>query len=452
MAGLFALSINRKGYQDEFLKDLFWGTFYQQHLGEDYSGLSTYDDKTPERIKLRTHRGLFRPAFTEDLEGLEGIQGIGYCGSDREPFLTNSKLGRFSSCFSGNIINRTELIKEFKNLGHSFEREDDIEVLTKLISQGENIVDGIKKMTKEIKGAFTLLLLTEEGIYGVRSLNGHWPLIIGVKNGAIAVSSESGSFSNLGFKILRDIKPGEIILMRNGEFKTVGLMSTDKTQICSFLWVYSAFPNDVIEGIPVSLVRKKLGQSLAHRDIERGFYPDIIAPVPDSGRFHAIGYFQEFCQQMNEGKIKKLPFYDEILLKYPYAGRSFTPQNQQMRDLEAQIKLLRSGENYQDKTLVICDDSIVRGTQAQTNLVPKLRDLGIKEIHFRISNPELVSYCPWGKTTKKGETLISRFPTKEARIKFLGIESLEYNTIEDLAKAIGISRENLCLDCDLPVS
>ncbi len=452
MAGLFALSINRKGYQGNFLKDLFWGTFYQQHLGEDYSGLSTYDDKMPGKIKLRTHQGLFRPTFTEDLKGLEGIQGVGYCGLDREPFLTNSKLGKFSSCFSGNIINRTELIKKFKNLGHSFEREDDIEVLTKLISRGENIVDGIKKMTKEIKGAFTLLILTEQGIYATRCLNGHWPLIIGGKNGAIAVSSESSSFSNLGFKILRDIKPGEIILMRNGEFKTVDLMSIEKTQVCSFLWVYSAFPNDVIEGISVSLVRKKLGQSLARRDIERGFCPDIIAPVPDSGRFHAIGYFQEFCQQMNEGKIKKLPFYDEVLLKYPYTGRSFIPQNQQMRDLEAQIKLLRSGENYQDKTLVICDDSIVRGTQAQTNLVPKLRDLGIKEIHFRISNPELLSHCPWGKTTKKGETLVSRFPTKEARIKFLGIEGLEYNTIEDLTKAIGISRENLCLDCDLSTS
>jgi len=449
MAGLFGISIDKKIYKGSFLEELFWGTFYHQHLNEAYAGLSTYGE---EEIKIRTHRGLFRNAFRDDLENLEGTEGIGYCGLFREPFLQDSKMGKFSSCFSGNIVNLPELIERFKNFGHTFERGDNIEVITKLIAQGEEITDGIKRMTKEIKGAYSLLILTEEGIYAARCPTAHWPLVIGEKEGVIAVASDSGGFSNLGLKIVRDLEPGEIILIKDGKFETKEKMLVDKIQFCSFVWVYTAFPSGIFEGIPVSLVRKRLGAALARRDIEKGFCPDIVAPVPDSGRFHAIGYFQEFCQQMNEGKIKKIPLYDELLLKYPYTGRSFTLQLQEDRELEAHIKMLTSGEYYTDKVVVINDDSIVRGTQTSENLVPKIKSLGVKEIHFRISNPELFSHCPWGQTTKKGETLVSRMPSKEARIKFLGIESLECNAIEDLAEVIGIPRGKLCVDCSLPVS
>jgi amidophosphoribosyltransferase len=192
-----------------------------------------------------------------------------------------------------------------------------------------------------------------------------------------------------------------------------------------------------------------LGAALARRDIQRGFIPDVVIPIPDSGRFHAIGYHQEFCRQMMAGTITRMPLYDELLLKYPYAGRSFIPQDQALRDREARIKLLASGEDCQGKVVAACDDSIVRGTQTQTELVPKLRQAGVKEIHFRISNPELRSHCVWGKTTKEGEVLASRIPSMEDRIAFLGVDGLEYNTIEDLAEAIGRPRESLCVDCSL---
>lgn len=452
MAGLFALSVNPKIYKDNFLEALFWGTFYQQHLGEDYAGLSSYNQEREGKIMVRTHRGLFRPVFSEDLEGLEGTEGIGYCGVAREPFLVDSRLGRISICFSGNIINRPKLVEQFKNSGHTLERGDDIEILAKLIAQGDNVIDGIKRMTNEIRGAYSLLILTEEGIYVARCPSAHWPLVIGKREGAVVLASGSGGFNNLGFKLQRDLKPGEIVLIKNGQWETKEIITGDRIQFCSFVWVYTGFPNEIFEGIPTSLVRKRLGAFRARQDIERGFIPDIILPVPDSGRFHAIGYHQEFCRQMNEGKIKRIPFYDETLLKYPYAGRSFTPQTQEERNREAQIKLLEGGEDYRDKIAVICDDSIVRGTQTKTNLVPKLRKIGIKEIYFRISNPELRSYCPWGKTVQKGETMASQIPLKEDRIKFLGIESLEYNTIEELVGAIGLPREKLCVDCSLALS
>jgi len=448
MAGLFALGVDPKVYKGDFLKDLFWGTFYQQHLGEQYGGLST---RKNQEIRIQTHRGRFRDTFENGLAGLEGTEGIGYCGTVREPFLVDSKIGKLSLCFSGNIINLQELVDEFKSFGYIFERGgDDIEVIAKLIAKGTDVVDGIKRMTQEIEGAYSLLILAKEGIYAARCPSGHWPLVVGGKKGAVVVASESGGFNNIGFKLVRDLKPGEIVLIRDGVLEQQEIIQAEKVQICSFVWVYTAFPNGIFEGIPASLVRKRLGAALARRDIEKGFISDIVAPVPDSGRFHAIGYFQEFCRQIIEGKIDRMPFYDEILLKWPYAGRSFIPQEKERRTIEAHIKMLISGEDYTGKTVVVCDDSIVRGTQTRTKLVPKLRELGIREIHFRISNPELLSYCPWGKTTKKGETLASHMPCKEDRIKFLGVEGLEYNTIEDLVQAIGLPRSNLCIDCALP--
>lgn len=454
MAGLFGLSINPREYKGDFLQDLFWETFYLQHLGEEYAGLSTCDNG---EIKIRTHRGLFRPTFSNDLIGLEGTEGIGYCGSAREPYFLDSKIGKISLCYSGNIINLSQLVERFKNFGHTFERGDDIEIIAKLLVQGNDVIDGIRNISKEVKGAYSLLLLTEEGIYATRCPIGHWPLIIGEKNGAIAIASESGGFGNFSFRPLRDIEPGEIVLLKKGRLETKDKIPSDKIQLCSFLWVYTAFANGIFEGIPASLVRKRLGAALARRDIENGFIPDIVAPVPDSGRFHAIGYHQEFCRQMMEEKIRKVPLYDEVLLKFPYAGRSFTPQTKEARDSEARIKLLVSGENYTGKTVVINDDSIVRGTQTSENLVPKVESLGFEGIYFRISNPELHSRCPYGKTTKTGELFATEIPLREERIKFLGakannknvVKGLEYNTIDDLVQAIGLPLERLCIECDM---
>jgi amidophosphoribosyltransferase len=446
MAGLFALSIDPEQYPGDFVEDLFLGTFYHQHLGEAYSGLSTCADG---EFHIRTHRGLFRVTFSEDLQGLSGTEGIGYCGSVREPHFSDSRLGKLSLCFSGNVTNLQQLTERFKSFGHIFTREDDIDIITKLVVQGNDVVDGIRRIAKEVEGAYSLLILSEEGIYAARCPAGQWPLVIGAKNGAVAVASESGGFGNLGFKRVRDVEAGEIVLLKNGRWESQARMPAKRLQSCSFYWVYTGFPNNRFEGIPDSWVRKRLGAALARRDIDRGFIPDVVIPIPDSGRFHAIGYHQEFCRQMMAGKIERMPLYDELLVKYPYAGRSFIPQDQKLRDREARIKLLASGEDCAGKVVAACDDSIVRGTQAQTDLVPKLRQAGVKEIHFRISNPELRSHCPWGKTTRKGEVMAGRIPAKEDRIAFLGVEGLEYNTIEDLSEAIGKPRDELCVDCCL---
>jgi amidophosphoribosyltransferase len=448
MSGFFAMSIDSAHYKDDFLDDLFWLTFYQQHMGEEYAGLATYDGGN---INIRTHRGLFRPTFNQDLRGLEGTMGIGYCGDNREPILVDTKFGEFAACYSGNIINRDELVERLKTGGHSFAWGGvDIDIITKLIAQGKGIVDGIQRMNDVIKGAYSLSILTHEGIYVVCDPSGRWPLVIGEKTGAVAATTDPCGFKNWSFSYQRDVEPGEIVLLKNGNAETKGRIPGTKTQICTFVWVYTNFPSAIFKNIPGSAVRKRLGAILAQRDIERGFIPDIVAPVPDSGRFCAIGYHQEFCRQINEKKIDRIPEYDEVLMKYPYAGRSYPRSKQSERHLEAHIKQLGSGQKYPGKIAVVCDDSIRRGTQIEKNLVPKLRSLDIKEIHFRVSNPDSLSYCRWGKTIQKGELLATRIPSIKKRVEFLGIESLEHPTVRELAEAIGLPLETLCVDCDLP--
>jgi len=455
MPGFFALSINPKTYRGNFLEDLFRGTFYHQHLGEAYGGLSTYNAEREKKIFTRTHRGLFRPNFQEDLAGLEGTEGIGYCGLAREPLEQDSRIGMFSSCLHGNITNRLELIERLMGFGQTFERRDDIEVIVKHIALGDGFVDGIKRMAREVEGAYISPILTSEGIYVVRCPNGHWSGVIGEKKGAVAIASESGGFGNLGFKFRRDLEPGEIVLLKNGHWETKDKILGETVQLCTFLLLYSAFPNAKIEGILAASVKKRLGAILARRDIERGFIPDLVTYIPESGEYYWIGYLQEFHRQMNEQmaggevKIKKMPLLDKTLLKYPYAGRGFFQLTDKAEEEESYIKILELGEEYPGAIAVVIDDSIVGGAQARANLVPKLRRAGIKVIEMRIGSPELHSPCRWGKVIKPGKILAQRVPSKKARIRELGIDGLEHATTEDLVEVIGRPREQLCLDCYL---
>ena len=454
MAGIVGLSIEkvkRRFFSQEFFK----AVFYQQHFSEEWAGVAVFRNRRGKMF-ARTKPGLFRPNFERAIKQLRGIAGIGYCGPAKEPLEIKINRETIGICFSGRIRNCRKLKNRLMKRGASFKRRTvrdlEIEVIAKLIAEGKDIVDGIRHMTKQIEGTYTLLILHREKIYSARSPDGHWCLTIGKKEGEVIIASSSAGFSNMGFEIEKEVLPGEIISLQNGKWKTEDKMPSKKVQICSFLPVYTDHPAGKFQGIPISLIRKRLGLSLAQKDIRKEFVPYIVIAVRNSGGFHEIGYFQEFCRQVNSGTIKKVPLHDEFLMKYDYAGRSFTPIKKLKRELEAKLKLLISSERFEGKiVIVVIDDSIVRGTQMVADLIPKLRMLGVEiEIHLRIANPELRSHCPWGKSTKKGECLAVRIPSIEKRIKFLGVESLVYNTIDDLVEAIGLPREQLCIDCSLP--
>jgi len=427
--GVFALV---SGSKKNIIEDLFLGTFYLQHRGQEYCGLATYAGKS---IKIRTHRGLVRGTFTNDLEGLDGYMGIGHCSlKDRQPITVYSKLGEFAVCFSGNIINAPSISQKLRAEGHSFATGTTIEILAKLIAQGENFLDGIEKMAREIKGSYAMAVLTKEGVYVARDKRGYRPLILGKRDdGTLAAASESCAFNNLGIDIVRDVKPGEIALLKNGEIKMLKKIESDMLQYCAFEWIYIANATSIIDGQCVDIARKNTAAALAKR------YPvkaDIACAVPNSGIGHAIGFAQE----------SKIP-YDNVFVKYDYSGRSYTLPTQKERDREAKIKLIPVGPKIKGKKVVLCDDSIVRGTQMKNDLVVKLRKWGVSEIHVRIACPPLKAPCKYGISTREKKELAAYEKTVEEIRKYIGVDSLHYNTLEDMAAAIGKPLRDLCVSC-----
>ncbi|MFC1568347.1 amidophosphoribosyltransferase [Candidatus Margulisiibacteriota bacterium] len=426
MCGIFAISA-----KENVIDDLFLGIFYLQHRGQRYCGLSTYDSKG---INIRTHRGLVRETFTNDLGGLEGTMGIGHTSLlDRQPLKLDSKMGEFTISFEGNVINRNELTEELKKQGHSFYTDSDVEIIAKLIAQGDDFVDGIEKMAARVRGAYALVILSKGRIYAARDKHAFRPMIIGQRDGAVAVTSESCSFINLGFSIVRDVRPGEILEIEDSKFETKKVIPAEFTQFCTFEWVYTANVCSTIDGLSVDIARRNLGAALARR------YPvkvDFVGAVPNSGIGHAIGYSQE----------SQIP-YDNAFVKYDYASRSYTQPTQAERDREAKVKLIPVPAKIKDRSLVICDDSIVRGTQMKNDLVVKLRRNGIREIHVRVACPPLKAPCLYGVATRSKNELAAHQKSVEEIRRYIGVDGLGYCVLEDLEKAIGKPLDQLCLSC-----
>lgn len=426
MCGIFAISA-----KENAIDDIFLGIFYLQHRGQQYAGISTFDG---QGIKIRTHRGLVRQTFADDLVGMGGNMGIGHTSlSDRQPIKLDSRMGEFTISFEGNIINRTELIDELKKKGHSFYSDSDIEVVAKLIAQGDDFVDGIEKMANKIHGAYALVILSKGKIYGARDKYAFRPMVIGKRDGAIAVASESCAFINLGFDILRDVKPGEIFEIEDSKLETKKTIPAGFTQYCSFEWVYTANVASTIDGLSVDMARRNLGAALARR------YPvsvDVITAVPNSGIGHAIGYSQE----------SKIPF-DNAFIKYDYASRSYTQPTQAERDREAKMKLIPVPAKIKDRKIVICDDSIVRGTQMKNDLNVKLRKNGAKEVHVRVACPPLKAPCLYGVATRTKTELAAHKKSVEEIRKYIGVDGLAYNTLEDLGKALERPLDQICTSC-----
>ncbi|NQU82797.1 MAG: hypothetical protein HQ539_02510 [Parcubacteria group bacterium] len=451
-SGMFALSVGQE-YKEPFRQDAFLGSFYQQHFSEDYGGFAFLRGSGLDVLEPKT--GLFRPNFESSIQGLNSdiTEAVGYCGPSSEPrYPLDSKLGRITGCFSGNVSNCAEQVDEFKAFGHTFVEGDDIEVILRRIIQGSDIADGILSMSKVIEGSYALIVMSEKegGMYAV-SYPGHWPLIVGVKKGTVALATDPSGFNNLGLSIERELEPGEIVFIKNGELKTCATIPGAEGKVCGFLFWYSAFPAFVYRGVVASEVREASGALLAKRDIEAGFIPDVVTPISYSGDFHAQGYMQEFCRSINAGLVDRIPLPVTPLIRYPYAGRSFTPQDAEARAREAFIKQVPSSSRFRDIDIKFTDDSIVRGTQLKGSLIPKLRALGFTGVHAGISYAELVRGCHFCKAAKEdGDLLAIQHLDLEERKDHLGLTGLDYNTLDDLIKVLaklGLPEEQVCLDC-----
>jgi amidophosphoribosyltransferase len=444
---------------------LFYGTDYHSHLGTEYGGIAVLDKEFTRQIH-NLNQSQFKSKFYDDYRHIKGNKGIGVISDyDEQPIYLNSRHGPFCIVTSGYVENIEVLAKDLLNKGISFSEvsgrvANTPELIAKLINQGNSIIDGIEKVFELIEGSCSLLLLHKDGIYAARDRLGYTPLIVGKREDAWAVTAETSAFPNNGFEIVKHISPGEIVLLNEKGMIQSRAGDDSQNQICAFLWIYTGFPASNYEGINVEIVREKCGRFLAKHD--KDIEIDLVSGVPDSGLAHGLGY------AMESGKPFRRP-----LVKYTAGyGRSYTPPSQETRDLIAKMKLIPVKEVIEGNSIIICEDSIVRGTQLKNFTIKKLWDCGARKIHVRPACPPLMFPCRFNLSTRSIKELAARkairsLEKKETEnvteyidhksekykqmvewiAKDLDVTTLRYQTVDDMVKAIGLPKEKLCLYC-----
>lgn len=449
--------------------DLFYGTDYHSHLGTRRGGMATYGSDGWKRAIHNIENSPFRTKFEKDVDTMKGNNGIGCISDyDPQPILIQSHLGCFGITTVGKINNADQLIRNLYENGHTHFQSmtsgqiNSTELVAALICKKDSFVEGIRYVQSVVEGSMTLLLLTENGIYAARDLLGRTPVVIGKKENAYCVSFESFAYINLGYTDYKELGPGEIVYVTPESVETVS-PACEKMRICSFLWVYYGYPTSSYEGVGVEEMRYNCGKLLAQRD-DHSIDVDIVAGVPDSGIAHAIGY-------ANESGIP----YARPFIKYtPTWPRSFMPTTQSQRNLIARMKLIPVHSLIEDRSLLLIDDSIVRGTQLRET-TEFLYQSGAKEVHVRPACPPLLYGCKYlnFSRSKSDLDLITRRIIREWEgdndVNVLGeyadpnsdryaamleeirkrqnFTSLRYHRLDDLIKSIGIDACQVCTYC-----
>lgn len=462
MGGFFGVASN-----EDCVFDLFFGTDYHSHLGTRRAGMAVCGDGRFDKAIHNIENSPFRTKFDSEFHSLKGNFGIG-CISDYEaqPILMRSHHGTFAVTTVGKINNIKEIEQELlaKDVHFNVMSNGEInptELVAILINQKENMIDGIRYAQELIDGSMTLMVLTERGIFAARDRLGRTPVVIGRKPGATCACFESFAFSNLGYTEERELGPGEVVILTPDGVKTL-VHPGDKMKICTFLWIYYGYPSSSYEGISVERMRYNCGKMLARRDHVK---PDVVAGVPDSGTAHAIGYANE----------SGIPFSRPFIKYTPTWPRSFMPTLQSKRNLIAKMKLIPVKDLIEGKSLLLIDDSIVRGTQLRET-TQFLYESGAKEVHIRPACPPLVYGCKYlnfSRSTSEMELITRRVirefegddvsdevlkqytdPDSEKYQKMvdricelLHFTSLRYHRLDDMIESVGIDPEKLCTYC-----
>lgn len=447
--------------------DLFFGTDYHSHLGTRRAGMAVHGKNGFDRAIHNIENAPFRTKFEKDMNTMEGTLGIG-CISDYEPqpLIVRSHHGTYAISTVGKINNTDEIVKNMFQSGaiHFLEMSGgDInatELVAAIINQKDNLIEGISYAQELIEGSMTILLLTEKGIYAARDRLGRTPVAIGKKEDGYCVAFESFAYLNLGYSDDKELGPGEIVIITPEGVQTLAKPGKDM-KICTFLWVYYGYPSSSYEGISVEKMRYNCGSMLAKRDNVK---PDIVAGVPDSGTAHAIGYSNE----------TGIPFSRPFIKYTPTWPRSFMPTIQSKRNLIAKMKLIPVHDLIQNQSMLLIDDSIVRGTQLRET-TEFLYQSGAKEVHIRPACPPLVYGCKYlnfSRSSSEMELITRRVIqdmegdiTKvnlrpytdpetteyndmvEAIGKQLNFTTLRYHRLDDMIASVGIDRSKLCTYC-----
>ncbi len=453
---------------DDCVFDLFFGIDYHSHLGTKRGGMVVYGEGGFDRAIHNIENAPFRTKFDKDIQKMSGYMGIG-CISDYEPqpLLVRSHHGTYAITTISKINNIKELTEMLFERGHSHFLEmsgGDInatEMIACLINQKENLIEGLQYALESVDGSVSILLMNEKGIYAARDKYGRTPVVIGRKDNAFCISFENFAYRNLGYKDYKELGPGEIAIVTDKECTTLSAPGKEM-KICTFLWVYYGYPASSYEGTSVEQMRYDCGQRMAKRD---HVSPDIVAGVPDSGTAHAIGYANE----------SGIPFSRPFIKYTPTWPRSFMPTIQSQRDLIAKMKLLAVEELIRGKSLLLIDDSIVRGTQLRET-TEFLYESGAKEVHVRPACPPLLFGCKYlnfSRSTSEMDLIARRVidrlehgnvtdevleeyadpesPKYEQMVEEIRKEqnftTLRYNRLDDMLDSVGIDKCKLCTYC-----
>lgn len=488
MGGFFGVTSKK-----DCVMDLFFGTDYHSHLGTRRGGMAVYGPDGFQRSIHNIQNSPFRTKFERDVEELKGNSGIGSISDNEpQPLLIQSHLGSYAIVTVGKINNEEALVHDAFENGHIHFMEmsggliNATELTAALINQKQSLVEGLVYAQDMIEGSMTILLLTPEGIYASRDRYGRTPVVVGKKEDACCVSFESFAYINLGYRDAYELGPGEVVLVNSNGVQSLS-KPRGEMKICSFLWVYYGYPTSSYEGVNVEAMRYNCGRILADRDFGCGegcagcpghasqsvdaperkdsVHPDIVAGVPDSGIAHAIGYANQ----------SGIPFARPFIKYTPTWPRSFMPQNQSQRNLIAKMKLIPVDALIRDKSLLLIDDSIVRGTQLGETTEFLYRS-GAREVHIRPACPPLLFGCKFLNFSRSNseldlitrriiqeregedvsDELLADYANPDSQNysemveeirKRLNFTSLKFHRLDDLVRSIGLPKEKLCTYC-----
>jgi len=430
-------------------RPLYYSLYALQHRGQESAGIVTHDGfQQYEHVEM----GLVGDAFSlSDLESLNGANGIGHvryptAGGVNEccaqPFSVSFKSGSLGLAHNGNLVNTGEIRDELAAMGHAFTSTGDTEVIAHDLARNlleQDLVRAVKSTMDRIHGSYSLTIMHDETVMGVRDPLGNRPLCIGELEDGYVIASESVAIDTLDGELVRDVRPGELVVLQpdGSGFDSYQLVDRDNSAQCFFEYVYFARPDSIVDGELVYEVRREMGAKLW---AESGIETDVVMPVPDSGRAFASGYAEAASDAGSDIE------FAEGLMKNRYVGRTFIMPTQDERERAVRLKLNPIKSTVDGQSVTLIDDSIVRGTTS-TQLVELLRDAGAKEVHVRIGSPPIVAPCYLGIDMATREELIAADRDTEDIRETIGADSLSYLSIEAITDALGKADADLCLGC-----
>jgi len=423
----------------------YYALYALQHRGQESSGIAINNDG---KIVSYKKEGIVPEVFSEkELKKLKGKVAIGHANAntatedsiidDMQPLVLKYTQGHMALALNGVLVNSSKLRKEFENMGYFFQTTSDAEILAMLISRErvktENIETAIQRAMEQVEGAYSFLVMTPRKLIGVRDQRGMRPLCIGKKEDSYVLASETSAFDTIGAEFIRDVKPGEIVIIQEDKLTSIQTEVPEKSSMCIFEFVYIARTDSTIDGANVYKARYNAGRELAR---ECPVDADIVIGVPDSGLAAAMGYAAESGVPYGEGFIKNR-----------YIGRTFIQPTQEMREASVSIKLNAIRSQIEGKRVIMIDDSIVRGTTCK-RIVNLLRTAGgAKEVHVRISSAPVKYPCYFGVDIADKETLVANKLDIEGIRELIGADSLGFLSVEGLKKTPEGAHCGFCTAC-----